>query len=379
MTNKKESNKSFSKERLAELTKLVRTGQITSITIDTSIFDDCGKSLHGGLFGELKQLSEINTIELVLSDIVLKEIRQHLADVHQKRIDKLHDLVPRAYEYLAHAVDVEEMQHAIEQLSTPIEIADAEIDQFLIDTAATAVSMREVDISELMHRYFERLPPFDAPDKRSEFPDAIALLSLESWVLDRDRGMLVISKDDDWRRFCESSKTGKLYYLSSLPSALSIINGSPQERTERTNKIAEFIKSGDFKSEVLRQFELKIRGRAIAKAQSENQFTSEIYRAIPNQFYFTDDPLLIRSDGRSLDYLLEMSIHCTFFASFDFYRDGETKPFRCVKDTRGVLISSVVIVGTDGETMTVDVSIPKEDPIIDFDTIEPRVTGSTGE
>ncbi|WP_143188498.1 PIN domain-containing protein [Burkholderia ubonensis] len=377
MTNKKESNKPFSKERLAELTKLVRTGQIGSITIDTSVFDDCGKSLRDGLFGELKQLADINTIELVFSDIVINEIRQHLTEVHQKRIDKLHDLVPRAYEYLAHAVDVEDMQHAIEQLSTPIEIANAEIDQFLIDTAATAVSVREADISEVTHRYFERLPPFDAPDKRSEFPDAIALLSLETWVLNRDHGMLVISKDDDWRRFCESSKTGKLYYLSSLPAALSIINGSPQERTERTKKIAEFIKSNDFKVEILRQFELKIRGRAIAKAQSKNQFTSEIYRAIPNRFYFTDDPFLIRSDGRSLDYLLEISIHCTFFASFDFYRDGETEPFGRAKDTRGVLIPSVVIVGTDGEEMTVEVSIPREDPIIDFDTIEPRLTGST--
>ncbi|WP_186108644.1 PIN domain-containing protein [Burkholderia gladioli] len=378
MKNKKESTKTFSKEKLANLTKLVRTGKIRLITIDTSIFDDCGRNLHDGLFGELKQLADTNTIDLVFSDIVLNEIRQHLADVHQKRIDKLHDLVPRAYEYLAHAVDVEEMQNAIEQLSTPVEIANAEIDQFLIDTAATAVSVREADISEVTHRYFERLPPFDAADKRSEFPDAIALLSLESWALDRGHGMLVISKDDDWRRFCESSKTGKLHYLSSLPAALSIINGTPQERTERTKKIAEFIKSNDFRTEVIRKFEFKIRGRAIAKAQSKNQFTSEIYRATPNEIYFTDDPFLIRSDGRSLDYLLETSIHCTFFASFDFYRDGESIPFWSTKETRGVLVPSAVIVGTDGEKMTVEVSIPKEDPIIDFDTIEPGLTGSIG-
>ena len=57
-----------------------------------------------------------------------------------------------------------------------------------------------------MKRYFAPSAPFQSSGaKKSEFPDAIALLSLEAWAKTRERKILAISKDTGWAEFADHS------------------------------------------------------------------------------------------------------------------------------------------------------------------------------
>ena len=78
----------------------------------------------------------------------------------------------------------------------------------------------------LFEGYFSGRPPFGAGRKKNEFPDALALSALEKSAESRGMGILVVSKDNDWRDFCKSSK--RLYLVTDIETALALIAGAPQ-------------------------------------------------------------------------------------------------------------------------------------------------------
>src|SRR5260370_35343081 len=69
------------------------------------------------------------------------------------------------------------------------------------------VCAAETDIKQLMARYFAAAPPFEGSGKKkNEFPDAIALLSLEAWAKAKSKTILAISNDGGWASFAEDSE-----------------------------------------------------------------------------------------------------------------------------------------------------------------------------
>jgi hypothetical protein len=92
-----------------------------------------------------------------------------------------------------------------------------------------------VKISQLIEAYFTVKPPF-APtkEKKSEFPDAIALFSLEAFALEHDVRILVVSKDRGWVDFAE--RTDRIKVVSELSEALSIAQFHLQGEIEEENQ-----------------------------------------------------------------------------------------------------------------------------------------------
>ena len=67
------------------------------------------------------------------------------------------------------------------------------------------VSVEHANIGDLVRRYFDRSAPFGASGKKHEFPDAIALLSLEQWAEKEQKKILAVSEDSDWAGFARRS------------------------------------------------------------------------------------------------------------------------------------------------------------------------------
>lgn len=66
-------------------------------------------------------------------------------------------------------------------------------------------------------------PPFSTKaDKKSEFPDAIALLSLERWAAEQRGFVLAVSTDGDWARSAEQSLN--VICVPQLAAALNLFN-----------------------------------------------------------------------------------------------------------------------------------------------------------
>jgi hypothetical protein len=91
---------------------------------------------------------------------------------------------------------------------TPAEFATRYFDDYVKATGAVIISADgRVTHGEIRHRYFANQRPFSTTKaKKDEFPDALALLSLEHWAQQNDTTMLVISQDGDWKHFCDLSK-----------------------------------------------------------------------------------------------------------------------------------------------------------------------------
>lgn len=89
----------------------------------------------------------------------------------------------------------------------------------------------EVDAEEVLTLYFKRKPPFGEGKKKSEFPDALSLLSLKSHLSDDDM-LYVISEDEDLKSFCDVDT--QLVHVDTLDKLLDIYS---QHTNERTNQI----------------------------------------------------------------------------------------------------------------------------------------------
>ncbi|MCZ7018809.1 PIN domain-containing protein, partial [Salmonella enterica] len=110
---------------------------------------------------------------------------------------------------------VNNMREKLEARATPDQIVFREINDFFLATNAELVFYEEASTRKLFELYFGNRPPFHkSNDKKYEFPDAVALLSLEAYA--ENSGILVVSSDKDWITFCNSSESKKLYCIPDL-------------------------------------------------------------------------------------------------------------------------------------------------------------------
>ncbi|PJJ96996.1 hypothetical protein CO611_07480 [Lysobacteraceae bacterium NML03-0222] len=80
------------------------------------------------------------------------------------------------------------------------------------------------EIEYLIDMYFSHRAPFkESGNKKNEFPDAIALLSLEHWAKLNNKNLLVVSADNDWKDFSEDKSN--IDVIDDLAKAMDILNG----------------------------------------------------------------------------------------------------------------------------------------------------------
>ena len=88
------------------------------------------------------------------------------------------------------------------------ELAKKRLKNF-IDHAGVSIvpANSNIDISELVDRYFYSRPPFaESGQKKNEFPDAIALMTLEGWAKQNNKKIIAVSIDKDWHEFGKKSE-----------------------------------------------------------------------------------------------------------------------------------------------------------------------------
>lgn len=113
-------------------------------------------------------------------------------------------------------------------------MAKAQIGEFLNAVDGTTLpATGEIDVAaDVVRRYFSGEAPFEKRDaKKSEFPDAFALLSLESFFAPKRRMLLCVSADKGWDQFAENSEW--LVVVDQLDTALSYFNEAGRPLVDR--------------------------------------------------------------------------------------------------------------------------------------------------
>lgn len=182
-----------------------------AITLDTNIFYKEGFDLEGGLLKHLMefQLSPTGSVQLILSEIVYREVQKHLIENAENTSKKIESAVKEVSKQRLIPQETHQQLAEIAESVQPSETAKTRLKDFVKTTGAEIIPAEGMDIKALIESYFTPSPPFEKSDKnkkKNEFPDAIALLSLEAWAASKQKKLLAVSNDEGWANFARDSQ-----------------------------------------------------------------------------------------------------------------------------------------------------------------------------
>ncbi len=234
-------------ERLNAARTKVLAGEVSALSIDTCIFDENGKRLTDGVFKHLEQFKG-NAFRLVFSEVTIKEVLSHIFKDAEEAKEKMGSALRRVgfFWHLEknHKALTEEMLGG----ESPKSVASKLVKDFVTRCGAEIIDAKtSVDLSIILSRYFNAQAPFEmAGEKKSEFPDAIALLSLEAWATNHSTTILLVTKDKGCKRFCDES--ARLVAIEDLTDALTLVQERDQHCINLCQSLEAAIATGNYPS-----------------------------------------------------------------------------------------------------------------------------------
>ena len=202
-------------------------------------------------------------------------------------------------------------------------MAEAQIDEFVKAVGATILpATGRVDVAgDVIRRYFSSEAPFEKRDtKKSEFPDAFALLSLESLFAQKRKVLLCISADKGWAQFAKNSEW--LVVVDQLDTALSYFNEAGRPIVDRVIALLKTEEAHDLSEGI----ELSIQARI-----DDNDFSPDAdgpleYEAEPMDAALQSVDLdsisgvkIVEYDEETVSFILKIDALICFEAEFRFH------------------------------------------------------------
>lgn len=212
-----------------------------AFTIDTNTIIHGGMDFNAGLLGQLEQFKD-GPVKFVVSEIVVRETLKHLQAHTRKTRDAALSSLNKAAG--AGLISEEAATAAKGALADSREIARGAVEAFLEGTGAEVVPANLADVDGLLKAYFEPTAPFEASgEKKSEFPDAIALMSLEQWARSSGRTILATSADKGWKAFADRSD--HISVEGDLGEALQIVQDDTDAAAAAINGLLRRMTDGE--------------------------------------------------------------------------------------------------------------------------------------
>ena len=324
---------------LTNLQELVSKGEVSAIALDTSILKKYGLRLESGL---LKQLSQFrhSEIAIVMSEVVREEVRSHLKeDVETARQGLITSLKKVKKHWLISDENISNINEIVFCEQDSAKFTDTRLDRFIEISGIEVVEAQDhTSIDDLLKSYFLSEAPFSKMGKKKhEFPDAIALMSLESWARQQDTKVIVVASDNDWKAFCEKSS-----YLTASDDLAMVLELFQRQREEgichylsqqyKDNKL-EATKQAILNALSARIYDLDF----MIEAESDRRYEYDWIDVTVNSFtFFPDDSSEmeifrpINYDGESLvvnsSIRLNINIQCIF--NFFIYDSVDKEEFQ---------------------------------------------------
>lgn len=202
--------------------ELIATNRIAAITIDSNVIHSFSRS--GNLAHPLlKSLGALKAkgVQVLLSQVVASESEGHFLSAMMETYRGAKLSLTKLTRVGGTIKDAADTALAI----LPAELTQeanlkAEYTAFLNMLGAEIVEADEqTSFKEILELYFANRPPFANAKKKTEFPDGIAVTSLQHWS-DVNGDLIVVSKDEDWRGYFRQSATAHI--VPDLRTALAI-------------------------------------------------------------------------------------------------------------------------------------------------------------
>jgi hypothetical protein len=235
--------------------------------------------------------------------------------------------------------------------------------------------------AETLRRYFAAAPPFSTSEiKKNEFPDALALLSLEAWAEQNNTTVLTVSRDKDWQTFADASN--RLICVSDLGVALDYFNQEARFIVTRAVGLLRQGAAADLFDEIessierfLETFDPEVDGYASLDYDVENLEPSLQHWEVAE-----GDPKILYAHGDTVVFALSLNALVNFSATFRYsVFDGVDRDMVDIgSDTKEVeqAITIPVVISIDREidpepvVHRIDITPPRV--VIEFGSIDPN-------
>ncbi|AEF20546.1 PIN domain-containing protein [Pseudomonas fulva] len=201
-------------------------GEISFFSIDTDVIQSAGYNFEIGALNQLhRQLP--SSMELQLTDVVANEVVKHLMEPILKSVQLFESSLNNLKRKATLPMDqISELFTAMSPTSSSSTYFRKRIEDY---AAKCRGGILQTDgngiLEELFRRYFTSSPPFELnAAKKTEFPDAAALLVLENFAAENDTDGIVISKDGGWEAFAAQSP--RLYCVKSLDELTALFTAT---------------------------------------------------------------------------------------------------------------------------------------------------------
>lgn len=366
----------------------ILAGEITALTIDTSIFEKNGLALESGLLAQLEQF-RVSEFELVIANTVANEVKRHLAKNATDATRALRTALTHTAKHRALSSTHQEELSALSNLAASDDDARARkrFDDWVQRVGADIIHEDKfASIGEVMRRYEAGEPPFaETGEKKQEFPDAVALSTLEGWAEDRNTRILAVALDKDWQRY--GAKSQRVIVVDDLADALSTIQGAGTAR-EPAVRLATLFVAGDpvgLRAAVLEaarnqvdKFEFRVEADSQFAVEEEgvDATVDDVSLDIPDATGATldtishdDEQAVIKVSGTAS---LQIDVHFSFekFDSID--RDYVDMGSATIPEDVVIEFEALVTVHVDADGLTVDdVELLPVTHDMNFNDIEP--------
>lgn len=365
-----------------ELTARIMDGTIFAISVDTAVFDRYGCNLD---FPVLKNLSQFKTgpIEVLVSEIVISEVKNHIASEAEESRQKLKKSLKDHTRRWKQPIDKPALLAELALDGDAQQAAEAQIEDFLEHVGGKVVPASGADdvSGELIRRYFAVEAPFDSSkDKKHEFPDGFALLSLEAIAKQKEKLVLCVSPDKGWTSF--AAQSDHVVCVADLSIALSHFNYSGRNTADQTVAMWRDGTAPDLVKEIESAFEYGLDNVDFsADGTSPLDFESEPISIIVESVdpSTASEPVVIAADDEVVSFTVEVEADVTFDARFSFFvKDWIDRDFVSlgsgifsVENRVKFLLAISVHRDLDPRPLVFDVEIAAKRLSIDFGYVEP--------
>lgn len=198
-----------------------------AITIDTNIFDAAKFDLGDtSTLRILKNYVKNGKIKVVLSDIVVRESKKHIAN----QVKEVYGIMRTARtnalkistEHLISTIGLGEILRIVKSKDELISKGEEMFDDFLRTINAEILSADLIDVGLILDDYFGTKPPFENGEKKkSEFPDAFIAQQIRKRFGEAEE-VVIISNDKGFIRACQESENH--LFFNSLGALYNAIN-----------------------------------------------------------------------------------------------------------------------------------------------------------
>ena len=302
----------------------ITDGAVIAISIDTAVFDAKQKMFRNAV---LRRLDQFHTrdVRVVITDVVAKEITAHLRDDALETQRALKKAL-RSHTIRWKREELKGEQDSLLISSDAVAFAEAEFDSFLGHVNGEVINVSDtLDVVEhILGRYFSRQPPFGAADKRkNEFPDAFALLRLESFAVDSGKLLVCVSPDKGWAEF--ASQSDHLVCVAKLEDVLALFNAADQHLADAIVKRWQESEGGEFIEKIANAFEYRLDDLDFdidwdADFHSEAEPLSATLQYVSSETI--GNPIVIGVDSGTVTFTVPVKALVGFEASFSFFAGG---------------------------------------------------------